>query len=838
VIVQPVSSVAPAFNDARFVLLAPWGRIASIAALVVAAAIVGLAVYGYRHEPRRRRALLVGLRTAAAMCALVLFFQPARELRHLLTQPNHIAVVVDESASMSLSETPGDETRSQRVAELIRDNHDVFQKWQADHRVDYYTFGSQLVPTTEAALAANTSNAPPASQPTTHIREALAELRGRYDGDDLGGVVLVSDGIDNGRLAAEAGTGETHDFLTSLATRVHTAWAARPGIKDVALERVVASDFAFVHTVVKVDAVVRVAGYGPLDLPVTLSQDGQPVRTQVVHVDPTAPGAEPPRVEFEFTPDKVGKVIYALSVPVQDGEAVTTNNRLEFVLKVIRDKVRVLQVAGRPSTDERFLRALLKRDPNVDLISFFILRTPYNLQLVSEDELSLIPFPTDELFGRQLPSFDLIVMQNFNYGPYNMGQYLGAIRDYVQGGGGLAMVGGDLSFGAGGYAGTPVADVLPVTMPFGGDGGFEGAIPDPGGFGEDNPELEQDQEEMENGFVPPGFSNTPAADLFTTDPFHPQLTDAGERFPITALRLDRQENDAFWSELPPLDGANLLSGAQPNAVVLAVHPTLKGDDGQPMPVLAVAEEGKGRSMALATDSSWQWGFSPSAVDDAEQENAYQTFWENSIRWLIHDPDYDLVHIDTDQSEYAPGAPVHIDVRVLDASYQPSKAHSLRVTVARDEPAAAGPVSSGGSAAGQTSPGDTGVETRQALTTDDTGHASLDLTPSRTGAYRITADSDVGGRAVTSQEVFLVRGESEELSDVAGREDLLREVADTTGGTYLGTDTDLSDLAFAPPKVIAVDRKQDVELWSHPLVFFLAVGFLAAEWVIRRRHGYV
>ena len=79
-------------------------------------------------------------------------------------------------------------------------------------------------------------------------------------------------------------------------------------------------------------------------------------------------------------------------------------------------------------------------------------------------QMSLIPFPTRELFEEQLPSFDVIVLQNFEFMPYGIGDYLDNIRSYVEGGGGLAMLGGDMSFSSGGYHGTPVAAALPVEL--------------------------------------------------------------------------------------------------------------------------------------------------------------------------------------------------------------------------------------------------------------------------------------------------------------------------------------------------------------------------------------
>ena len=132
---------------------------------------------------------------------------------------------------------------------------------------------------------------------------------------------------------------------------------------------------------------------------------------------------------------------------------------------MIRDRVRVLHLSGRPSWDERFLRAMLRRDPNVDLVSFFILRTETDEQPWNRNDLSLIPFPTYEIFEEQLRSFDLVIFQNFNYAPYGVEPFLPNVRDYVEGGGALAMVGGDLSFASGGYGATALRDVLPVELP-------------------------------------------------------------------------------------------------------------------------------------------------------------------------------------------------------------------------------------------------------------------------------------------------------------------------------------------------------------------------------------
>src|SRR6185312_7387445 len=162
--------------------------------------------------------------------------------------------------------------------------------------------------------------------------------------------------------------------------------------------------------------------------------------------------------------DETGQFVYTVSVTVLPGEAVTANNSRSFVLKVIRDRMRVLLVVGRPSWDERFLRGLLKQDPNVDLVSFFILRSSTNNTKAGENELSLIPFPVREIFHDQLKTFDVVIFQNFAHRDRayasQVDQFLPDIRDYVLEGGAFAMIGGENSFGDGHYNDTELADIL------------------------------------------------------------------------------------------------------------------------------------------------------------------------------------------------------------------------------------------------------------------------------------------------------------------------------------------------------------------------------------------
>ncbi|HVV84584.1 MAG TPA: glutamine amidotransferase [Kofleriaceae bacterium] len=758
------------FNEHRWVLLAPWRHLGLWLGSIAVAAIAALAWRASRGVSPLRRAPLIVLRIAAAMCALVVFLEPAVELRQVAREPNRVALLVDDSRSMGLRDDPHGPTRTERVRALLDASADAFDAWRKLHQLDVYTFSDVVAATSLDAVARTEPHGD-----ATLIRKALEAIRARYDGRDLAGVVLVSDGAATGDLD-DKGDGMVRDFLRSLDTRVHTATPVRPGLRDVAVKNVLADEFAFVRTVVRIEAVLRSTGYGPRRVRVDLSSDGQVVRQKFVDL----PADGTANVVFEVTPPRVGRYLYEISTPVADDEAVPSNNSRAFVLRVIRDKIRVLQVAGAPSWDVRAMRAMLKDNPNVDLISFFILRTQDSISLVPTDEMSLIPFPTRELFEEQLPSFDVIILQNFEFMPYGLGDYLENIRQYVEGGGGLAMLGGAMSFSSGGYYGTPVARALPVEL------------------------------------IDP-YART----LTDTTEFQPVLTEAGKSHPVTALRYAVPDNLAAWKALPPLEGVNLVAGAKPDATVLAVHPRLRTASGQPMPVVVVGDYGQGRTLAITTDTVWRYGFLAAGRPGGD-DRAYTRLWENAIRWLIQDPDLRNLHVDTDAVEYAPGAPVRVNLRLLGRDYQPLPGGkvSLRWRLGAD-PATAVPVGS------------------TEVTVGDDGTGSFDLHGLQPGAYRVEGTAQVAGKDVAAGDIFLVRDATAELDEPTGDSGRLAAIAAGSGGRALGAVDSLpADLPFDPPRVVRVDRRADVELWSRPLLIVLLLAFLGSEWLLRQRSGYL
>jgi uncharacterized membrane protein len=749
------------------------GRGGVVLLIAIAAVAIALSALSLIEERLGRGWLLLGLRAAGVLACLATALEPAIEQRQVVHVPNHVAVAVDTSRSMEVRPPDGGPSRAERARALLERAAPTLAAWEREgHHVDLYSFGESLAPTTTAALA----SAP--SGDATRIGEALGDLRARYAGRDLGGVVVISDGVDTGRIGEGPLDATTRADLAALGAPVSTIAVGEDALRDLSVAAVLADDFAFVRTPVTIEAVIRQTGLADRQVDVTLTRDGRPVANRPV-VLRGAHSEE--RVSFDWLPDHPGTFVFRVSTPVLAGEALTSNNEQTFTVKVIRDRVRVLHLCGRPSWDQRFLRAMLRRDPNVDLVSFFILRTETDEQPWSRDELSLIPFPTYEIFEEQLRSFDLVIFQNFNFAPYGVEPFLPGVRDYVEGGGAIAMIGGDLSFASGGYGLTPLRDVLSVELPP----------------------------------TPPALTGAPDPDL-TTDAFKPRLTDEGRGHPVTSLLLDPRENELRWSKLPALEGINRVPRARPGAATLLVHPTLKTADGKPAPVLVASEAGKGRSLALLTDTAWHWGLP--AAGEGDDGRAFQRFWENAIRWLVRDPALTLLRIELDRVEYRRNQPPVARVRAMHADY--SAAENVGVTL---------------ELRGAEGPADAKPLRELSGTTNAEGETQIDLGALPPGAYRVAGRATVDGRPVNEEKTFVVRAEGRELDDVAARDKVLREIAQVSGGNYRFED--FGHPAVRAPREVRVGRHRTVELWSNPLLLVVGLALLATEWYLRRRAGH-
>ncbi len=761
------------YNAWRLAALSPLPRWALALLAVAAAASVALALRGLRGEPRAaRRATLVALRAASALLALFLVAEPAIQLLQTARVKNRLAVLVDTSRSMRFPVEPGGPTRAEAIAELVSRARASLERLSDRVDLEWVGFGAEVAPVDPAAAAKGL----PSDGGRTDLLGALKAVASGAAGSSrkLAGVLVLSDGADNVSLADGLGPAARAE-VRSLGVPVNAVAAGREAPKDLAVERVAVDDFAFVRNTATVEATIRARGFGREDVPVVLRREGAVVAQATVRLEP---GKDRYTVPLAFAPDATGTFVFTVAAPVYPGEAVAENNARSFVLRVIRDRVRVLLVAGRPSWDERFLRGLLKQDPNVDLVSFFILRTNSDTPGPQED-LSLIPFPVQEIFGDQLRTFDAVLFVDFAYGPYRsleIERYLPNLRDYVRNGGAFAMLGGEQSFGEGRYGETPLAEVLPVQV-------VDGA-----GVAEEE--------------------------------IRPRLTPEGRRHPVTSLAPGEAANDAAWAALPPVPGANLVRALPPGAgasVLLEAPGILSG--GRPAPIVAVREVGAGRTLAVTTDSSWFWGFV--AAESGAGNRAYQRFWSSALRWLVRDPGLTPLQVEPDAPAVEPGAPLGLTISARGADWGPAAGRRVSVELVSED--------------GRT------VARGEAVAGPD-GTARIELAPKGPGAYKIVARAEgaggPAGPADVASTAVAVRGAGPEDSDAAPRADLLSAIAEATGGAFSSLPGGgLPELRLADPEVVEIGRRRDVPIWDRWWYLALLAATLSVEWVLRRRWGY-
>ncbi|MDW7711657.1 MAG: hypothetical protein SCH98_14405, partial [Deferrisomatales bacterium] len=553
-----------------------------------------------------RRAFLLAVRLAAVAAAAAAVLRPAREVE--LTRPRlpPLAVVVDTSRSMAL----GPQAPGPALARWLA-GAGLERELGAFYRVERFGLGDP--PPALAPGAEETGFAAPHT-PLGLTLEALARVR-----PDTAGVVLLSDGRDTERPGEPA---------EGLPFPVYPVIPGTGPVPDLWIEAVDLPPVAFIRSPVEVRVRLGAAGMGEGASTVTLLEAGRPLRSETARF-----GEEGGEVTLVFTPTRTGRRAYRVEVTPLPGEATVENNRAQFSLNVVRDKTRVLLVAGTPTWDVSFLQRRLRQDPGVDLIAFLILRTPHDVSLVPQDELSLIPFPTRELFSEELPSFDAVIFANFDFAPYVPPHFLENVARFVrEDGGGFAMLGGDRSFGLGGYEGSPLAEILPVD--------FSGAAP---------------------------------GRAYQSGRFRPRLTESGLRHPLFQWLPHPEENRVLWNGLPPLEGMNWMLRARPGAVVLAENPQARTEYG-PQPLVALAEVGAGRTLAVATDSLWHWALPAAGVGDPATGTgaAYRDFWTRALRWLVHDPEMELVRLAVPPGPLRAGHEVRLRARVLDRSYGPAE----------------------------------------------------------------------------------------------------------------------------------------------------------------------
>jgi hypothetical protein len=496
------------------------------AAAAVAAVIAALLLLG-----RSRGALM---RIAALTLMVFALANPSftREDRDPLTSV--AVVVVDKSPSQNfgdravqteaaraavtqrLSRVPGIETR-------------VIEAGQADGETD----GTRLF----SALNATLADVPP---------------------DRVAGAIFITDGrvhdvpADTGALGFSA---PVHALITGSASE-----------KDRRVVLVAAPRFGIVGQNQTISFRVEDEGVRGGAADVKISRDGELLERKVA-----IPGRQ---VDVQVQIPHAGQNIIEIEAAPLDEELTPVNNRAVVSIDGVRDKLRVLLVSGEPHAGERTWRNLLKSDANVDLVHFTILRPPEKQDGTPINELSLIAFPTRELFQQKINDFQLIIFDRYARQGVLPLVYLDNVARYVRNGGAVLVAAGPDYAGPTSIWRTPLDSILPSEP---------------------------------TGHV-------------TEEAFYARLTDLGRRHPVTRGLDGANEEPPHWSRFFRVVDTRTTSGTS----------LMSGADDQPLVVLA--REGEGRVGLILSDHIWLWarGF--------EGGGPHIDLLRRMSHWLMRQPD--------------------------------------------------------------------------------------------------------------------------------------------------------------------------------------------------------
>jgi uncharacterized membrane protein len=441
----------------------------------------------------------------------------------------------------------------------------------------------------------------------------LKSAREELGGLPLAGMVLVSDGADNG-------AGEHADALLALRARrvpVHAIGVGSERFqRDVAVERVAAPTRVLANGSFYVEAELRARGIDGEKVSLIVEADGRILTTEDVTIDK---GNDVTRARLRVPPVDAGNHRLTVRVRELENEKVTENNAWQGVLQVRKGPDRILYVEGEPRSEFAFLRRAAAGDSGLQVVGLMRSAERKYLRLGVRDSLELVsgfPNTREELFG-----FRGVILGSIE-ASFFTGDQLRMLADFVgQRGGALLALGGRSALGEGDYAGTALAEVLPVSL--------TRVNADP---------------------------NAPATEV-TVRP-----TAAGLAHAALQLRATSAASRARWDSLPPLTSVNRIGPLRAGAtLLLAGRPAGGGSD---VPVLAVQRYGRGASAVLAVQDSWLWKMH---ADIAVEDDTFQTFWRQLLRWMV-DGVPDRVEVTASPAHVAPGERVTLRAHVTNETF--------------------------------------------------------------------------------------------------------------------------------------------------------------------------
>jgi uncharacterized membrane protein len=580
--------------------LPPWALVAAAAAALL------VAWLAYRSVPisAGRRRALSALRFATLVWLVVCLMRPMVRATDLSARDAIVPILVDTSRSMGLADADG-ARRIDRARALVE--RDLLPALSPRFHAEVLRFGDRLSAADASTLAATDRR--------TSLGAALQAVRDRYRGRAVAGIVLITDGGDNGGVdaAASASTG---------APVYAIGIGPRSSPRDREVVSVTAAESVLSDAMVDVAVSAVAHGYGGSPIELRLLENGRPIDLR--RVKPAIDGA-PVSETFHVSPNRDVPTVYTVEIPASADELVADNNARSALVPAAGRPRRVLLVQGAPGFEHSFLRRAWASDRGLEVDS--VARKgrddsgaeTFYVQATKSRANALVggyPNTREALFA-----YDVIVLANVDPDILTS-QQLAMTRAFVGARGGGLLVLGARGFQRQGLRDTALEDVLPL-------------------------EVADKAGGIVQASVSPGRNRV-------------LLTPAGEDHPVMQLGPNPVENDKRWAAVPTLAAISPLGSPKPGASVLAVT---GGPGGAARALVAVQRFGDGRSMVFTGEASWRWRMMLPTSDQS-----YERFWRQAVRWLAQSaPDPVTVTL---PPAPAPGDGIPVAIAARDGGYAP------------------------------------------------------------------------------------------------------------------------------------------------------------------------
>ncbi|HUS05558.1 MAG TPA: glutamine amidotransferase [Bryobacteraceae bacterium] len=595
---------ASAFAKGDVVLLGRWPVWLLAVILVLGGAVLGWQIWRTRasHAPGISGLKPVGiwlLQTLLLALLILMLWQPALSIATLRPQQNIVAVIVDDSGSMAIADNG--KTRLDEARQVL--NSGVLKDLEKKFQVRLYRAGAAL-----ERITSIDSLTP--SETATRLGESLKQVVAESSSLPIGAVVLLSDGAENAggidlptlseirrqKIPVHTiGFGReklAHDIeITDVQVPARTLADARLS----ALVTFHQNGYAGRHAKLQVKDGNKVLAVQD----VTLKDDGTE-QSEAIVFNAGPPGARGVQVSLE----------------PQEGEENLNNNSLMRLVGVEASKPRVLYIEGEPKWEYKFIRRAVDQDRTLLMSS--MLRTTqnkiYRQGIATPTELEDgFPAKVEELFAYQG-----LIIGGVEAGYFTPNQQE-LIRQFVdRRGGGILFLGGRGGLADGGVGGSPLADLLPVTLP--------------------------------------NRQNT-----FRRDPANVELTAAGRDSLLCRIEENPERNVDRWKKLPYLANYQEVGTPKPGAVVLA---EMNPGNTRKMPLLVTQNYGRGRVALFATAGSWRW-----QMTQPLQDQSHEMFWQQMLRWVVAGT-AERVIASTPKTVFSDETRIHLRAEVRDKTYLP------------------------------------------------------------------------------------------------------------------------------------------------------------------------